>query len=457
MSILLKIKKLSPVFFQPYLEKIELSPLGYRLARGTFWTIFGSLISRGLTLVASIVVARVLGREVFGELGIIQSTVVMFSVFAGLGMGITATKHIAELRNEDSHKAENILSFINTVIFISSFVLATIFIFACPWISSHLLSAPHLTGLLRIGTLMIFLGALNGAQTGTLSGFEAFKSIAKVNILSGLANFPLIIGGAIVYGLKGVILGMVVGLAINLVLNHIALREQCIKSGISLKLFSFGKEKKIFFSFSIPAMFAGIMIAPVNWICNALLVNQPGGYSEMGILNAVNQWHAALLFIPGILGMVILPILSERIFSKENEDSRKLLLLAMKINASIVLPFVIIVSLLSQFVMNLYGVEFRDAWVTLIVVLITTGIVSIQMPVGQIFAAANRMWLGFFMNLGWGISYIVFSFILIDLGALGLALAKGIAYALHTGWTFGFAYFYLNKMKISIKEIQNSF
>ena len=58
----------------------------------------GLLISRGLLLIATVFVARILGKIVYGEFGMIQSTVGMFGVFAGFGMGLTATKHVAEFR-----------------------------------------------------------------------------------------------------------------------------------------------------------------------------------------------------------------------------------------------------------------------------------------------------------------------------------------------------------------------
>lgn len=49
-------------------------------------------------LVVTVTVARLLGNAVCGELGIIQSTVGMFGVFAGFGLRVTATKHVAEFR-----------------------------------------------------------------------------------------------------------------------------------------------------------------------------------------------------------------------------------------------------------------------------------------------------------------------------------------------------------------------
>ena len=72
--------------------------MGYRLARGVFWSMAGAVISRGLMLAAWVLVARMLGKTGYGELGMIQSTVGMFGVFAGFGLGLSATKHVAEFR-----------------------------------------------------------------------------------------------------------------------------------------------------------------------------------------------------------------------------------------------------------------------------------------------------------------------------------------------------------------------
>ncbi|QTA79204.1 Polysaccharide biosynthesis protein [Desulfonema limicola] len=119
-----------PPFFRQYAARIESSPLGYRLAKGAFWSLSGALISRGLGLLASILVARILGKTGFGELGIIQSTVGMFGVFAGFGMGLTATKHVAEFRYKNPEKAGRIiiLSALLTVIFSGIMALLLFFL-----------------------------------------------------------------------------------------------------------------------------------------------------------------------------------------------------------------------------------------------------------------------------------------------------------------------------------------
>src|SRR5216683_7526188 len=98
------LRGLTPSALHPLWDRLEASPMGYRLARGAFWSLVGTVLSRGLGLAAGIFVARTLGKEGFGQFGIIRGTVEMFGIFAGFGLGLTATKYVAELRQTDRQR-----------------------------------------------------------------------------------------------------------------------------------------------------------------------------------------------------------------------------------------------------------------------------------------------------------------------------------------------------------------
>src|SRR5579871_1188153 len=53
-----------------------------RFARGSFWSLMGAAIAQSSNLAASVIVARLLGREDFGKFGMIQSTIGMLGIFA---------------------------------------------------------------------------------------------------------------------------------------------------------------------------------------------------------------------------------------------------------------------------------------------------------------------------------------------------------------------------------------
>ncbi len=432
-----------PLFLRPVLSRIENSPMGYRLARGVFWSMAGAVISRGLMLAAWILVARILGKIGYGELGIIQSTVGMFGVFAGFGLGLTATKHVAEFRRNDPERAGRIIALSGLVAMATGGLMALgLFIFA-PWLAKHTLNAPHLSGVLRIGAPILFISALNGAQTGAMSGFEAFKTIARVNIFIGLVSFPILVLGTYFGGLTGAVWALMINLCFNWFLNHLALRKEAKLYKVPFTFKNCSREMSVLWRFSLPAVLAGSVTGPANWACNSLLVNQPNGYGEMGIFSAANQWYAMLWFIPGLLGQVMLPVLSERLGQKETNQSIKTLVFAIKANIALVLPLVLLASIASPYIMGLYGEGFRGGWPTLVVVLLTTGLVAAQAPVGQIITASGKMWIAFAMNIGWALIFILGTLLLVDKGALGLATARAVGYIFHTVWVFGFAYYFL--------------
>lgn len=428
--------------------------LGPRLAQGTFWSLLGALGSRGLGIFAAIMVARLLGKEGFGELGIIQSTVEMFGVFAGFGMGLTATKYVAEFRTANPVKAGRIMALSGLVALFSGLLMALGLIILAPWLALKTLAAPQLSGMLQISSGMLFLSAVTGAQTGALAGFESFKALAKINLVTGLASVPLKVGGVYLAGLSGVLWGMLAMQGLNWLLNHLALKKEARRMGVPLGLKQCHREWQVLWQFSLPAVMAGSMVGPVTWICNAMLVNRPDGYAEMGLFNAANQWWAALLFLPGVIAQVVLPILSERLADQDKFNSGKILASSIKLNAAVTLPIVLLGCLLSPYIMKLYGESFESGWPTLVVVLLTAGLLAIQTPVGNILAASGRMWLGFIMNIGWGLSFVLITWLLVDFGALGLSLSRGASYMLHAIWTFGFAFYFLAKSRTFCNNVR---
>ena len=434
-----------PPFLRPAFNRIENSPIGLRLARGVFWSMAGAVISRGLMLCATVLVARMLGKTGYGELGMIQSTVGMFGVFAGFGLGLTATKHVAQFRQSDPDRAGRIIGLSGLVAMGTGGVMALgLFIFA-PWLAEHTINAPHLAGVIRIGALILYIGALNGAQTGALAGFEAFKTIAHVNLFTGLLSFPILVTGAYFGGLTGAVWAMAINLCFNWLLNHIALRREARRYHVPFSFRDCGRESSVLWRFALPAVLAGCMTGPVNWACGAMLVNRPDGYGEMGIFSAANQWYAMLMFLPGILGSVVLPMLSDQLGQKNTKQSMKTMVLAIKMNLLIVAPLVLVASIASPFIMSLYGEGFNEGWPTLVVVLLTAGLLAVQTPVGQIIAASGRMWVGLAMNAGWALVFIGGTLLLLNHGSLGLATSRAIAYIFHATWTFGFAIWLIRK------------
>ncbi len=419
--------------------KIRSSPLASRLVRGSAWSLVGSVTSRLLALAAAILAARILGKTVYGELGMVQTTVTMFGTLAGFGMGTTATKFVAEFRASDSAKAGRIIALSGAVAWVASSMLAVALAVLAPLIASDVLKAPQFTEYLRLGALLLLFTSINGAQNGVLSGFEAFKRIAFVSTAGGMLNFPLVIAGAWLYGLPGLMWGMIIAQAATCALNHFAIRAEAAAQRVPLTRDSWRGEAGLIWSFSTPAVIGAVITAPVSWLCGVLLVRQPGGFAEMGALNAASQWLNALMWLPYMLGGVVLPMLAERMGAKDQAQSTQLLIASIKINAAVVLPLVLAGSILSPYIMSAYGSAFRSEWPTLVVTLLVAGILAIQIPAWQAIAAAGRMWAALGMNVVWALLYLGLAWAMISFGSLGVATAQLLAYLVYAVMSLTFA------------------
>jgi O-antigen/teichoic acid export membrane protein len=447
MNVTAVARKLTPSFLHSYLERLQASPVGWRMARGVFWSLVGTIISRGLAVASSIFVARILGRESFGEIGIIYSTVGMFGIFAGFGLGLTATKYLAEFRIKDPEKAGRILSLSGLTAMFTGGLMALLLFISAPWLAKKTLAAPHLSGTLRIATLYLFFNALNGAQTGSLSGFEAFKSIARVNFLAGLAYFPLVVGGCYLAGLNGAVWGMVAAMGVNWLLNHIALRVEARRFGIPFLISGCFREYRILYCFSLPTVLSGVMVGPVNWICSAMLVNQTNGYAEMGIFNAANQWRMAILFLPNIVSRITLPILSSLTGFNNKNKYNKTLLINMLINGIIAFAAAMFISLFSPLIMSIYGKGFSEGNYALIFLAFAAVCMAVNDVIGQAIASIGKVWNGFAFNLLWAILLICCAYSLLtrSYGATGLSLAILISYIGHSVWQGIYIYWFLKR------------
>src|SRR6516164_1902337 len=402
-----------------------------RFVVGAFWSVAGAMISRGFLLAASVVCAWFLGKEGFGALGMIQSTVGMFGILAGMGLGITATKYVSELRRLDPMRTGRILALSAAAAFVSGSVVTVAVILLAPYLAQHVLAAPQLAGPLAIGAGLVFFGALTGAQTGALAGFEAFQTIARVNIYAGLASFPLIALGVWRGGLQGAIWGSVGALAINWALNRRALRKECAKAGVSYQFAHCSRELSILHRFSLPAFLGSILVVSAIWVCNAMLARQPQGYAELGLYAAADKWRVLIVFVPVYVFAMVLPVLSNLHGEGDGAAFQKVFKANLQLNGSLALVTAALIAVFAGPIMRVYGDAFRGGRVVLLVLACSAIAEVFNATLGQPLVAAHKMWWRFGFDVLFVVLLAVFAWVLVPKrGALGLAAAYGFAYAL---------------------------
>jgi len=420
----------SPAAVRGLFQRIEASPLGSRLARGAFWSLAGSLISRGLGLLSAILVGRLLGKEGFGELGIIQNTIGMFGTLAGFGMGLTANKHVAEFKRTDPARAGRILGLASATAWVSSGLMGLALIVSAPWLAARTLAAPHLSGLLQIGAMLLFLSGINGAQTGALSGFEAFKAIARINLISGVLTFPLMVAGAWYWGVTGAVWGLIGSQLTNCLLCFAAVRGEAARFQIPIRFTGALAESKLFWSFSFPAVLSGILSSFVTWTAGALLVNQLNGYAEMGVYNAVMRIKCVPELLLSIVMAPLLPVLSEQFGTRATQAYNTTLRYAFGLSVLFVVPFALFQIAVPSVTLLPFGKQFSGesnavvGWLML-----HSAFYGVFFPFSAVLPSMNRTWFAFIYVISYSLTLLALSSVLIPRhGAAGFAAATTISY-----------------------------
>jgi len=415
-------RRITPRLLLPFLDRIQHSSIGRRLARGMFWSVAGALSSRVVGLVASIIVARILGRRVFGELGVVQSTINMYTTFAQFGLGMTVTKYVAEFRKTDPERAGRTIAMSAILAVASGCTVGLVMVATSAW-AARVLAAPQLQVVIAISAAALVLITTNEVQNGVLNGLEVFKRRSTVGFVAAIASFPITVAGAFFFGLIGAVYGLIASQTVVLVLSQYAIRKEMSAAGLSIRWREARKEAAVLMRFSLPMLLVGAVYMPSTWIANMILVNTAGGYAEMGVFSAADRWRFAILFLPGLLGGVTLPLLSSLQGKADSGKYQSVLWANIKFSVLASLAVAAPIALFAPWIMNSYGPGFREGtWVLITLCVTAVGFAAYNIVNQSLLSRGHVMTL-FYINIGWAATLLTTEWLFLRRGAKGLALA----------------------------------
>lgn len=421
------------LLFKYLKQRICLTDISGRLFHSASWALVGAIGGRGITMLTYIVVARLLTQEAYGEFGILRSTINMFTVFAGMGLGATASKYISQYRNVNPTKAGDIYILSNILIFFISLIFTLILFFSSSYIAEYSLHAPYLSDEIKVGAIVLFFVTVNSVQNGALAGFEDFKSISINTVISSCVQAVFLIIGCYWSGIYGALIGWGIGCFSCYLLNRRSIHLQLKKYKLSFKIRRLRKEElAILWKFSFPSLLASAMVGPVLWWTKTFLVSR-SGYNEIAVYDVAEQWYTIVLFVPATLAQIILPMLSNALEEGSRREYLNLVKTNLAINVSVSLLLSLFMILVGPYIMGFYGKGFVDIR-TMSIMMMATVASSACNVVGQVIASRDKMWYGFAFNMLWAVIFILLTvFCVGSLGmeASGLALAFLLSYVVH--------------------------
>ena len=358
------LKGLTPRPLLPLWARIESSPIGTRLARGAFWSLFGAITSRGWWVARKRLCGPIAWKSRFwrsrhySKYHCNADIVRRFRVWDG------RDKVHRRIPGIPARKAGRVLALSNVVSITTGGLASLALFFSSPCASrAHVFgAAPHRDDTSFRPALAVYRDKLSPNKRP--SGLEAFRSIAKINITCGLVSFPVLLSATYFGGITGATWAWVVTAALNCYLTQTAITRECKRFGIPRTLKGFWQEKSLLKSYSLPVFISSISFTCAEWILNTTLTHQSNGYSELGVFNAARQWHQMIIYLPATLANVTLPLLANLIGKGDGRAFRNLLMSNSLVFSGLGLVVAVPTAILSQKVMGAYGNDFADGWVT---------------------------------------------------------------------------------------------
>ena len=320
------------------------------LFKNSFWAVFGNGVGHFLLLLAGIIIARLLGKDLYGEYGMVKTTMFHIASFSTLGLGFTSTKYVADAVCNYPYRLKNIIrTSLGTTFGFSLFLCVLLFLFANEL--ALFIEEPDTALAFKALGIIVVLRAVNTVSAGVLGGYKAYRAVGINSIVSGIVL--LVLAGFLTYriGVVGSFIALSISQLVNAILNVVVVlkfyKQEEGDEDVSKDM--------IYFTFPVAIQEFSYMLC--TW-GGTMILTKYASFGDVGLWSAASQWNAIIMFIPSLLSNVVLSYLSG--LSGKQDSRQKMLNKMLLINfVCSAIPF-IIVYLLAGIISSFYGQTFGE-------------------------------------------------------------------------------------------------
>jgi O-antigen/teichoic acid export membrane protein len=397
------------------------------IAKSSRWVLAGAILSKPIQLFTNILVARLLGPESFGALGLASSLAGTLSLVAGLGLGDAVNKYLAEYYQKDRRKGSELAAVIIwTALLFTAIFVVVLWATRSFWIgvvfpASTTMRVVSLSLCLTVGNLMFSL------LLGIFSGLQRFREFT-ILVLMQAGAVALFAAAVAFYGTEGALLAYAGGTFVAVLWGVIKVRK--LERGLAtMPAFRAFRQLKTIFNFAIPIWVGAFALAPFATFTFVFLAHQPNGVYHLGIFNTANGLRMLVSVLPGAIAAVVAPaILQEGGIHGEQGAYQKLIDKSFSALIFLTLPLLIPCLFLGDLLFKLYGHAYSEAFPLFIPLSASAAIGAIGTPLTTVMMAKNRTWWGLGFGLLKSVLLVVLTLVCVPrfLGA-GLTLAVVIS------------------------------
>jgi O-antigen/teichoic acid export membrane protein len=414
------------------LHRIRQPSIGKQIIIGTFWSVVGNGFGKVFTFIAMIFVARILGKESFGEIGLVRSTAITFASISGLGIGMTTTKYIAELLHTNKERTGQIIGMTYIFTFFVSLITAITFYLISPYLC-EILGKPELTHVMRLGSLLLFLMMFLVSQIAVMTGFQDFRNLAIISVIVGILSLPIHVGCTYWFGESGAVAAMISCVVLNIVISNLFIYKNLNKYKIRYKFSNCYSELSVLLNSNLPIMLGCTLYIGTQLLLQMILRLQPNGAEKLGEFYAAQNIQIAFFVIPALLSTVFFPTLCE-IGGTNQGKYWQTVKKGLGLQAIVALIMMLPMILFPKFLMKLNGNEFSNNSLILSFFAIWSFINVLCTAVWQVMIDQKKSWICIVITICEIIIILILAYFLLSNYWNGI----GILIALTAGRIFNF-------------------
>jgi O-antigen/teichoic acid export membrane protein len=161
---------------------------------GSAWAFSARVVATGLGLVASIIIARVYGAEVVGIVAVIQSFLILATIFTVLGTNTSLLRLIPEHMVKYSiTSAFKVYRKTQFMVIMVSLITGTLFFMCADLIAAKVFSKPHLSYYFALASVFLVFNSLMMLNTQAVRGLRFIRAFALMQVLPQGFNLLLLI------------------------------------------------------------------------------------------------------------------------------------------------------------------------------------------------------------------------------------------------------------------------
>ena len=361
------------------------------IAESSKWVFAGTLLSKPIQLATNVLLARLLGPSSFGLLGLATSMAVTLSLIAGMGLGDSSYKYVAEYYRSDKVQGARMAS----VIFWSAMSFSAL-LFLALWLlhgfwANRVFPFSVSSIVIALCLSLAWLNLLFAILGGIFAGLQHFRDFTIFSFLQvvAIAGLVLVLGFG---GTVGALLAYVISSALCIVWGLVRLHrtDRALIAWPGLDSF---RELKRMLLFSTPIWIGSFALSPAVTLTFILLARQPGGDSQLGIFNTANGLRMLVVILPSIIGTVITPaLIQEGGVSGDKDAFRGLLDKSFAAMTLATIPVLIICLFFSDPLLSIYGKAYAGSFRLFMPLVCAAGVGAVGTPLITVMMARNKTW-----------------------------------------------------------------